>query len=860
MADLNPETIRDFEEALRSATESLRGNTSEDTRRSKDIADASSKEISVRKVLAAELDVLTSSAIKFGKAATTASGGISKYSDSVNTLVGGTAMLSANVVSMATGFKTLVPIVGGLVKAFSFLVSTVFESSENILKAYDDLSSIGATAGSTVEDIQQLGLTAGYTYHNIENLTKPIKSLGTNLIALGGSTEAGARKFAALAYQTDEQLAAYRRMGLQQAEVTQIQADYISSTTKAGITLAKSPEKLKKDTDAYVESLVTLAALTGKSIQQQQEAMDRAMADENVNAYLAAKGVERDELLEKAANTKNEQERKALEAQAANIDGIITAKKEVLAFAVQNQSAAKYAATAQSLATDGAVMFTKTNAGFAASQYNIQKIQDLTMKGKSGVMALMQEEGAQVKRMSQTFGAAMHTGGEAAIGLQKTMLYDNKTREAGAQFARLQTEAGRKDFAEKEAQRKKDLEDKKNGTGVQSKIMETEIKSLETARTLQKAQQELAEQVRGPLLDAFNSLMTAITEMVDWVADLTGLDFGTDQDKARRKSKKLTKEIASLQKEPGFIPGGEKVIDAMGNDTGALTSAIDNSSTIKSKQAELAALKKQYPGVTGAGGATAGSAAAGGAAVKGSTPDSNKKITGIVETGKGFIIVETEDGQKQRREGTRNWRNNNPGNIEFGNFAKAKGAIGSDGRFAVFPTLEIGQQAKQDLVFGKNYINLSIADAISKYAPPTENKTTNYINQVLQATGASSTTILSELTDTQRKSMLQAIDRIEGFQVGKISQARTGGIFSGSDMGFPVELHGNELVAPLDPNSILAKMLTASPSEAESMMNGKGSSGVSTEMIAAMINKFDTMINYLSTGVDIQQKILRHSR
>jgi hypothetical protein len=92
-----------------------------------------------------------------------------------------------------------------------------------------------------------------------------------------------------------------------------------------------------------------------------------------------------------------------------------------------------------------------------------------------------------------------------------------------------------------------------------------------------------------------------------------------------------------------------------------------------------------------------------------------------------------------------------------------------------------------------------------------------------------------------------------------LPQAREGGIFSGSNMGFPVELHGNELVAPLDPNSILAKMLTASPSEAAAMMPNTGSSGVSDEMISAMINKFDMMINYLSEGVDIQQKILRQS-
>ena len=98
----------------------------------------------------------------------------------------------------------------------------------------------------------------------------------------------------------------------------------------------------------------------------------------------------------------------------------------------------------------------------------------------------------------------------------------------------------------------------------------------------------------------------------------------------------------------------------------------------------------------------------------------------------------------------------------------------------------------------------------------------------------------------------------QSIQAG-LPQAREGGIFSGSNMGFPVELHGNELVAPLDPNSILAKMLTASPSEVASMMPNTGSSGVSDEMISAMITKFDMMINYLSEGVDIQQKILRQS-
>lgn len=41
----------------------------------------------------------------------------------------------------------------------------------------------------------------------------------------------------------------------------------------------------------------------------------------------------------------------------------------------------------------------------------------------------------------------------------------------------------------------------------------------------------------------------------------------------------------------------------------------------------------------------------------------------------------------------RGFRNNNPGNIEFGPFARQAGAVGSDGRFAVFPDMNAGKHA-----------------------------------------------------------------------------------------------------------------------------------------------------------------------
>lgn len=66
----------------------------------------------------------------------------------------------------------------------------------------------------------------------------------------------------------------------------------------------------------------------------------------------------------------------------------------------------------------------------------------------------------------------------------------------------------------------------------------------------------------------------------------------------------------------------------------------------------------------------------------------------------------------------RNLRNNNPGNIEYGNFAKSQGATSSDGRFAVFPDMETGKQAQIALL--KRYVGEgtnTISKMVRKWSP-----------------------------------------------------------------------------------------------------------------------------------------------
>jgi len=82
-------------------------------------------------------------------------------------------------------------------------------------------------------------------------------------------------------------------------------------------------------------------------------------------------------------------------------------------------------------------------------------------------------------------------------------------------------------------------------------------------------------------------------------------------------------------------------------------------------------------------------------------------------------------------------RNCNPGNIEWGKFAEDHGATGVEpdghtykGRFAVFPSADVGFAALKALLLGPVYRDLTVAQAINRYAPPSENNPTTYINDL----------------------------------------------------------------------------------------------------------------------------------
>jgi hypothetical protein len=118
------------------------------------------------------------------------------------------------------------------------------------------------------------------------------------------------------------------------------------------------------------------------------------------------------------------------------------------------------------------------------------------------------------------------------------------------------------------------------------------------------------------------------------------------------------------------------------------------------------------------------------------------------------------------------WRNNNPGNIRKpGKDTKFEGIIGYAGGFLVFSSYAAGLKALQILLKKPFYQNLSLFDAVEKYAPAKDNNDVkNYRRILVQVTKIDLDTKLKSLNEAQFLLLCQAVEKVEGFQIGEITE------------------------------------------------------------------------------------------
>lgn len=135
---------------------------------------------------------------------------------------------------------------------------------------------------------------------------------------------------------------------------------------------------------------------------------------------------------------------------------------------------------------------------------------------------------------------------------------------------------------------------------------------------------------------------------------------------------------------------------------------------------------------------------------------------------KTVLYTDAEGRDEIREGGSRSWRNCNPGNIRKGDFSLNAGAIGDDGSFAIFPDEQTGTAAIIALLKTSKYINLTLRDAVFRYAPPSENNPAAYAAALAERTGIPLDTPLSTLKADEFRKVARRIQEIEGWKPGLI--------------------------------------------------------------------------------------------
>jgi len=116
-------------------------------------------------------------------------------------------------------------------------------------------------------------------------------------------------------------------------------------------------------------------------------------------------------------------------------------------------------------------------------------------------------------------------------------------------------------------------------------------------------------------------------------------------------------------------------------------------------------------------------------------------------------LTDSKEEQISIPEGSLAWRNNNPGNLRF---AGQTGASEGEGRFAKFETPQEGYKALQKQIEIDKERDMTVREFVSKYAPPSENNTTLYIQQFNDNLGSNENTHLKDL-DTKKVAKFMAM-------------------------------------------------------------------------------------------------------
>lgn len=439
-----------------------------------------------------------------------------KYNEGLSTL--GSAVSKA-----AENFGPLGKAVGMTIQGLTKLGSMYAEQADAVLKANDNLSKFGTAGSFTTKELLDMANKAGVTSKNMDVLIKPIQSLGPALTSLGGTTGEGVKAFSKLAAVSNETREQYQRLGVSQEELMQNQADYIKLQQLTGKSLKgelQDKQALQRASLEYTDRLMTLSAITGQNAEDIKKQQQEARAAVNFQISQAKLAQEAKALEARGDTAGADAKKKEMKAREEFLDGIAAMGDSQLTAAAQAR-----------LATG---TWTEQSAYLARMGVPMEQFEKSLKKGADGT----ETAGKFMNSYTQQMDKAIKNQGDAAKFSDETAKAFGMNKKSMQNYGQMLD----KDMAAEMQKSKAEREKAKKEGADPAKDMRAKMTTAEIEAG--KALDQLTSKI-NPLLGGFTFLTVAGTAAAAALIGLAGaggnklisgiLGKGTDAVKAAAK-------------------------------------------------------------------------------------------------------------------------------------------------------------------------------------------------------------------------------------------------------------------------------------------------------------------------------------
>lgn len=217
-------------------------------------------------------------------------GGAEKYGKQNETLISGAIIFDQ---ILKENYKSAMSMTGAAIIFGDTLISytkAALKQNDLLVKGYQQLSEFGAVDSTGLRGVLDTIKRVGASPETMEFMLNTIQKNSEQLAMVGGTVSQGAKTFTTVVSDLLDPAEDFYRvltnLGYTTEDISKFTAGFISINSRTMNGLSKDSDRLKRQTNQYLETLTELAELTGVSRDQQLKAAEELQQEIQWRQYL----------------------------------------------------------------------------------------------------------------------------------------------------------------------------------------------------------------------------------------------------------------------------------------------------------------------------------------------------------------------------------------------------------------------------------------------------------------------------------------------------------------------------------------------------------------------------------------------